>query len=209
MIGVLEDTAFFAPGVTTSRATVDDLAGSPLAAQSYQFRLADGVDPVAVAKDLEKAFAQNGLQAVAIEKEIEEGSATQALQQPAHGFHGSWPPGRHRGPRRHRGPLRGREKAADRDARALGFQRGQVRLAFLIESSFVALLGIGLGVARRGALRRDRRLFRGADLRYPLHGAMEHLGVIVGLAYFASLLTTFLPASQASRVYPAEALRYE
>ena len=35
------------------------------------------------------------------------------------------------------------------------------------------------------------------------------LGVIVGLAYFASLLTTFLPASQASRVYPAEALRYE
>jgi putative ABC transport system permease protein len=35
------------------------------------------------------------------------------------------------------------------------------------------------------------------------------LGVIVGLAYIASLLTTFLPASQASRVYPAEALRYE
>jgi ABC-type lipoprotein release transport system permease subunit len=35
------------------------------------------------------------------------------------------------------------------------------------------------------------------------------LGVIVGLAYFASLLTTFLPASQASKVYPAEALRYE
>ena len=44
VIGVLEDTAFFAPGVTTSRATVDDLAGSPLPAQSYQFRLADGMD---------------------------------------------------------------------------------------------------------------------------------------------------------------------
>ena len=36
--------------------------------------------------------------------------------------------------------------------RALGFQRGQVRLAFLIESSFVALLGIGLGVALGAAL---------------------------------------------------------
>ncbi|HEX5848375.1 MAG TPA: hypothetical protein VFY59_04205, partial [Rubrobacter sp.] len=35
------------------------------------------------------------------------------------------------------------------------------------------------------------------------------LGVIVGLAYLASLLTTFLPARQASKVYPAEALRYE
>ena len=31
----------------------------------------------------------------------------------------------------------------------------------------------------------------------------------VGFAYFASLLTTFLPGSLASRVYPAEALRYE
>src|SRR5215210_8426315 len=79
VIGVLEDTAFFAPGVTSSRATVDDLAGSPLPAQSYQFRLADEVDSVAVAKDLEKAFAQNGLQAVAIKKEIEDGSTSQGL----------------------------------------------------------------------------------------------------------------------------------
>ncbi|MHB0980447.1 MAG: FtsX-like permease family protein [Thermoleophilia bacterium] len=31
--------------------------------------------------------------------------------------------------------------------RALGFQRGMVQLSFLLESSFVALLGIGLGVA--------------------------------------------------------------
>ncbi len=31
----------------------------------------------------------------------------------------------------------------------------------------------------------------------------------VALAYLASLLTTYLPAWQASRVYPAEALRYE
>ena len=31
--------------------------------------------------------------------------------------------------------------------RALGFQRGQVRLAFLMESSFVALLGIATGIA--------------------------------------------------------------
>jgi len=29
------------------------------------------------------------------------------------------------------------------------------------------------------------------------------------IAYAASLLTTFLPALQASKVYPAEALRYE
>jgi putative ABC transport system permease protein len=33
--------------------------------------------------------------------------------------------------------------------------------------------------------------------------------VVVLIAYFASMLTTVLPARQASRVYPAEALRCE
>src|SRR5918995_118527 len=79
VIGVLEDTAFFAPGVMSSRATVDSLVGAPLPAQSYQFRLKEGVDSGAAAKDLEKAFAQNGLQAVAIKQEIEDGSAAQGL----------------------------------------------------------------------------------------------------------------------------------
>jgi len=32
---------------------------------------------------------------------------------------------------------------------------------------------------------------------------------IIGVAYIASLITTFLPAYQAARIYPAEALRYE
>ena len=35
------------------------------------------------------------------------------------------------------------------------------------------------------------------------------LGVIVLIAYVFSLLTTYLPAQQASRIYPAQALRYE
>ena len=35
------------------------------------------------------------------------------------------------------------------------------------------------------------------------------IGVILAATYAASLLATFLPARQASRVYPAEALRYE
>jgi ABC-type lipoprotein release transport system permease subunit len=35
------------------------------------------------------------------------------------------------------------------------------------------------------------------------------LVLVVALSYVASLLTTYLPAQQASKVYPAEALRYE
>ncbi|MDB5057695.1 MAG: hypothetical protein JWO59_1167, partial [Chloroflexi bacterium] len=35
------------------------------------------------------------------------------------------------------------------------------------------------------------------------------LALIVVGSYLASLLTTYLPARQASQVFPAEALRYE
>jgi ABC-type lipoprotein release transport system permease subunit len=35
------------------------------------------------------------------------------------------------------------------------------------------------------------------------------IGGIVLLAYVVSLLTTIMPARQASQIYPAEALRYE
>ena len=94
--------------------------------------------------------------------------------------------------------------------RALGFQKGQVRLAFLIESSFIALLGLGAGVALgigfSGTLIDNiREGFPGMEYRVPW-GALV-LVVVVG--YAASLLTTFLPARSASKVYPAEALRYE
>jgi putative ABC transport system permease protein len=94
--------------------------------------------------------------------------------------------------------------------RALGFQRGQVRLTFLIESSFIALLGIGggvvLGLGFSGTLIDNiREGFPGMEYRVPWDALL-----LVALAgYAASLLTTYLPAHRASKVYPAEALRYE
>ena len=211
VIGVLEDSAFFAPGVTTSRATVDNLAGIPMPAQSYQFRLKDGVDAGMAAKALEKEFAENGLQAVAIKKDIEDGSTSQGLfNNLLKGFMGL---GLLVGIAA-LGVIAARSVVERRQQigmlRALGFQRGQVRLAFLIESSFVALLGIGLGVALGAALSVgivDSFAEQISGIRYTVPWGT--LGVIVGLAYVASLLTTFLPARQASKVYPAEALRYE
>ncbi|CAN5734614.1 ABC transporter permease [soil metagenome] len=211
VIGVLEDSAFFAPSVMSSAATIDDLAGSPMPAQSYQFKLADGADAGAVTKDLEKAFAENGLQAVAVEQEIRDGSTSQGLfNNLLMGFMGL---GLLVGIAA-LGVIAARSVVERRQQigmlRALGFQRGQVRLAFLIESSFVALLGIGLGVALGAALSVGivdsfAEQFAGVQYTVP----WTTLGVVVGLAYVASLLTTFLPARQASKVYPAEALRYE
>ena len=210
VVGVLEDSAFFAPSVMASAATIDGLAGSPVPAQSYQFKLADGADAGAVAQDLEKAFAENGLQAVAVEQEIRDGSASQGLfNNLLMGFMGL---GLLVGIAA-LGVIAARSVVERRQQigmlRALGFQRGQVRLAFLIESSFVALLGIGLGVALGAALSVGivdsfAEQFAGVQYTVP----WTTLGVVVGLAYFAALLTTFLPARQASKVYPAEALRY-
>lgn len=210
VIGVMEDSAFFAPSVMTSKATLDGLAGSPIPAQSYQFKLADGVDAGATVKDLEQAFAENGLQAVAVEQEIRDGSATQSLfNNLLMGFMGL---GLLVGIAA-LGVIAARSVVERRQQigmlRALGFQRGQVRLAFLIESSFVALLGIGLGLALGagisvGIVDSFAEQFAGIQYTVP----WTTLGVIVGLAYAASLLTTFLPARQASKVYPAEALRY-
>jgi putative ABC transport system permease protein len=94
--------------------------------------------------------------------------------------------------------------------RALGFQKGQVQLVFLIESSFIALLGIGVGVALglgfSGTLIDNiSQNIPGLEYRVPW-GALL---LVIFVGYAASLLTTFLPARQASKVYPAEALRYE
>jgi len=92
--------------------------------------------------------------------------------------------------------------------RALGFQRGMVQFSFLLESSFISLLGITIGIVLGLALSiqliPDTGI-EGIELVIP----WARIVLITGLAYGASLLTTFLPARQASRVYPAEAIRFE
>jgi putative ABC transport system permease protein len=94
--------------------------------------------------------------------------------------------------------------------RALGFQKEQVRLVFLIESSFIALLGLGAGVALGFAfsgtlIDNIREGFPGMEYRVPWSALL----LVMVAGYAASLLTTFLLARQASKVYPTEALRYE
>ena len=76
--------------------------------------------------------------------------------------------------------------------RALGLQKGQVRLAFLLESSFIALLGIGvaLGGALSGGII-DAMSEDFAGVTYTVHYVA--IALVVVLSYAASLLTTYLP----------------
>jgi putative ABC transport system permease protein len=211
VIGVLESSASFAGDVVTSQDTLDSLAGRPFAPQTYYFDLASGVDAAATAKSLEKDFARNGLQTEVTAQMIRDSDATRRIVFTLlRGFMGL---GLVVGIAA-LGVIAARSVVERRQQigmmRALGFQRGQVRLVFLIESSFIALLGIGVGVALAlgfsGTLIDNiRQGMPGLEYQVPWSALL--LVVVVG--YAASLLTAYLPARQASKIYPAEALRYE
>jgi putative ABC transport system permease protein len=211
VIGVLESSASFAGQIVTSRRTLDALAGRTVPTQTYYYDLGSGVNAAAMAKTLEKSFSRNGLQTQVTAEMIRDSDATRRMVfLLLRGFMGL---GLVVGICA-LGVIAARTVVERRQQigmmRALGFQRGQVRLSFQIESSFIALLGIGggvvLGLGFSGTLIDNiREGFPGMEYRVPW-GALL-LVVVVG--YAASLLTTYLPARRASKVYPAEALRYE
>jgi len=87
---------------------------------------------------------------------------------------------------------------------------GVLRATFLVESSVVALLGTVIGTVLGLLLARELVLyFAKTQVGLQVVVPWAEIGLIVVITYAASLLTTYLPAWQASRVYPAEALRYE
>ena len=91
--------------------------------------------------------------------------------------------------------------------RALGFRKNMILKAFLIELSFVAVLGILLGLVLGIALTYNLFLtlsfFGEGEFVIP----WANLALIMGLAFVASLLATLSPSRRASRLPPAEALR--
>ncbi len=93
--------------------------------------------------------------------------------------------------------------------RALGFRRALVQRSFLMESSLIAILGLAVGAAI--GLWESYRFFV-TDKSFgtvDFHVPVVQITLILITAYGATLLTTFLPSRAASRVAPAEALRYE
>jgi len=93
--------------------------------------------------------------------------------------------------------------------RALGYRRSLVQRSFLLESSFIAILGLVIGTIV--GVWQSYRFFV-VDKTFgtvAFHVPVIEIALILGGAYLATLFTTFLPARTASRVAPAEALRYE
>ena len=87
-----------------------------------------------------------------------------------------------------------------------------VQAAFLLESSFVALtaivVGTGLGLLLAWNIVRDQQQqpsWENLRLVVP----WLNLGLIFLLVYAVALAATLAPAIRASRIRPAEALRYQ
>ncbi len=211
VIGVLDQQAFYASMMITSQDTVNSLLTQPVPPLSYMFQLRDNVDAEITARALELTFVQHGMQAESIEKEIRDiSSANSMINNLLQGFMGL---GLLVGIAA-LGVIAARSVVERRKQigvlRALGFQKSMVQFSFLLESSFVALLGIGLGIALGAGLSvlivdEISNAFEGITYQIP----WVNILVIAFIAYGASLLTTYLPARQASKVYPAEALRFE
>jgi len=96
--------------------------------------------------------------------------------------------------------------------RSIGFSRGMIMKSFLIESSYIGLLGIligtGLGIIMGLRFYLDKNFGPdggfGGDFVIPWANIM----VIALISYGLTFLTTVGPARSAARTVPAEALRY-
>ncbi len=186
-------------------------AGAP-AWTSYYMRVNDVTDSAALATEVERALLPFGGQAVSIEEELAEFQQQQSsFLYILEGFMGL-------------GLVVGiaavgviayRSVVERRQAigmlRALGFQRSLVAQSFLIESAVIVLLGVlsgaVLGLALAYNLLNSDAFTQGAEVSVVF--PWVSIAVMILTAVLAALLMSWLPARQAARVLPAEALRYE
>jgi putative ABC transport system permease protein len=214
VVGVLSDSAPLEMlGVSTSQHTLAGAFPGRVAPTIHYLETAPNVDPGAVARQLESAFVANGMNAESIATVVEDATAASVLfNRLIQGFMGL---GLIVGVAA-LGVISARAVAERRQMigvlRAIGFRRRMVQAAFLLESSFVAVtaivVGAGLGLLLAYEIIRDQRRqpsWEGLSLSVP----WLNLTVIFVVVLAVALIATLAPARRASRVLPAEALRYQ
>jgi len=214
VVGVLSDTApWEMVGLSTAQRALGTAFPGRARPTIHYFDLAPGVDAERAAAQLESAFMTNGMEAESIEKVAEDAVAANILfNRLIQGFMGL---GLIVGVAA-LGVISARAVVERRQhigvLRAIGFRRGMVQAAFLIESSFVALtsivVGTGLGLLLAYEIVDDSRKqpsWQDLELVVP----WLNFGVIFLVVYAVALAATLAPAVRASRIRPAEALRYE
>ena len=215
IVGVLDETAdafgALGGGMIAARQQLDEVSPYPIPTTNYRIKVAEGVDAAQVSRDLEIAFQRNGMESDVLAELVEDSvSANQSFNYLLTGFMGLglMVGVASLGVVSLRAVVERRQQIGV--LRAIGYRRGMVQLSFLIESSFVVLLGVAIGVGLGTAIsylivREIREDIETIRFAIP----WVQIVAIVAVAYLFSLATTLLPARQASDIYPAEALRYE
>lgn len=210
IIGIIDSKISSLFGLFAPIATIEQVLPNPQLT-SYFIRLNDPEQSVDVARAIEQNLLINGVQVVSIKDELED------FQSQARGFlyifQGFMGLGlivglAAIGVIAFRAVVERRQQIGV--LRAIGFQSRAVSMSFLIETAFVVLLGslsgtiLGLLLARN-LFAGDSFVEGGVSLAIP----WTLIIVILVLTVIAALLMTIIPARQASKLSPAEALRYE
>jgi putative ABC transport system permease protein len=210
IIGIIDSKVSSLVGLFAPMATMEEVLPTP-SLTSYFIRLNDPDQSSDVAKEIEQKLLINGVQVVSVKDELEDfQSQARSFLYIFQGFMGL-------------GLIVGlaaigviafRAVVERRQQigvlRAIGFQSRAVSMSFLIETAFIVLLGclsgtiLGLLLARN-LFAGDSFVEGGVSLSVPW---ALIIGILI-LTVIAALLMTLIPARQASKLAPAEALRYE
>ena len=190
-----------------------ELTGKSLSYTEFSIQMSDNatLDPKDVIPLLETIFLYNGLDAVSTQELIDNSqSQNNAFTQLFQGFMGL---GLVVGVAAI-GVLSIRAVVERRQSigmlRAIGYRSGMIQIQFLAEALFITLLGvfIGLGLGTLiswNIFQSITEEVRGLEFTIPWVTVL----MITGITSFFALLSAYIPARQASKIYPAETLRYE
>ncbi|HST89558.1 MAG TPA: FtsX-like permease family protein [Ktedonobacterales bacterium] len=215
VVGIVDNTHGQSYGLLGSSATFapveQDL--TPFASSYYFFRLAPGADPHVDAAAIGSALLGYGVETTVIQDALQDVNApkvfasrvliglvglTLLIGLAALAVTGT------------RAVVERRQQIGM--LRALGYHRGHVRTLFVLESLVVAGAGTGLGLLLGLILCRNVfavSFFEEFQSGIALVVPWPALALICAAAIASALLAAVAPAAQASRVAPADALRYE
>ena len=214
VIGVLKDSvAMTMYGISTSQRTLAAGFGDRVPPTTYHLSVPPGTDADAVATELEAAFVSHGLEAQSMSDLLHDAvGSSLTFNRLILAFMGL---GLLVGVAA-LGVISARSVVERRQQigvlRSIGFQRRMVQAAFLIESSFISLVAILVGTVLALILAHNvigETSDTGGTTNVDMVVPWGTLAIVFVVVYAASLITTLLPALRASRVEPAEALRYQ
>ncbi|HYH12360.1 MAG TPA: FtsX-like permease family protein [Thermomicrobiales bacterium] len=208
IIGVIDSNIGSMHGLYAPQATIDATYPA-ISGTSYFVSLSDSEQADSVAKEIEAALMHNGVQGTSIRSELEDAQKQEAgflyLIQGFMGL-GLFVGIAAVGVIAFRSVVERRQQIGV--LRALGYQRGMVSLSFLIETAFIVGIGVLSGTVLGLVLARNQ--FTADDVSsgdFMVPWAI--IATILVATIVVALLMTWVPSRQASRIAPAEALRYE